>query len=232
MIRVCQHKPVKGMGTAQITQECWGTVEFLADSYPLWCCWSGWQKDRIERQIYPVNTSTACWNCREVGRWYQMPKGLVWGKELVSALWCVAGLMVPICPDCSDWLTIPKIQFTNRSPFFLGNSLTATSKEWKDTDLRWNKTEALGERKQQQPSASVHGVLWVAQSCKKKSFHICRGKGWHSGIRVVTPPPEPGWEFYTEWHLSVVFWWSVRVWFSLVLFSLTEVHAQKELRRH
>lgn len=73
-----------------------------------------------------------------------MPKDLVRGKELVSALWWCCRPCGPPLPDCSDRLTISQIQFTNRSRFSLGNSLTAISKEWEDTDLTGNKTLAVG----------------------------------------------------------------------------------------
>lgn len=74
-------------------------------------------------------------------------------EELVSAL-------LPSCDPClprrSDQLTIHKIEFTDRSHFFMGNSPTATSKKWEDTDLLGNKTLTVGQRKQQQPASSVH----------------------------------------------------------------------------
>lgn len=70
------------------------------------------------------------------------------GRKVVTRcqkVWCkgesgvacggVARLVVPRCPDCSDRSTVPKMQFTNRGHLSLGNPLTATSKEWEDTDL-------------------------------------------------------------------------------------------------
>lgn len=101
MIRVCQHKPVKGMDTVQIAQECWGTVGFLADSYSLRIlpvrvaegqdCGNERQMITCKHKVLLVETEgrgrKVVTRCQKV--W--------WGKELISALrWCCWSRDLPL----------------------------------------------------------------------------------------------------------------------------------------
>lgn len=189
MIRVCQHKPVKGMNTVEITQECWGIVDFLAESYSLWCYQAGCK-------------GQDCRNDSVRSSWEQVLLKL---KEEVEG-----GNQGPVnhkLPDAtrpvvvlpSLWSPLPKlfcsVYYSQNAghrwePFLCGKFPYKISKKWEDTDLLWN--EMLAEE-QRESSSSQHPlctlVPGVAQGSGKSHSNLLRQGMALEHQWLLIPPP-------------------------------------------